>query len=93
MNKTTIISIVANLVRLSENITSELEVVLEVADGLESPLSLQEKLDRAVNDEINVQVTVKTRTTKDITSVIKIDLLLWKLEESRDLNLKDAIKI
>jgi len=49
---------VANLVRLPENITSESEVEKEVADGVELLLPLQEKLDRAINDEINAQDTV-----------------------------------
>ena len=71
MNKTTIILIVANLVRLPENITFESEVEIEATDGVESSLFLQEKLDRPINEKINAHVTIKTRTRKDITSVIK----------------------
>ena len=75
MNKTTIISMVASLVRLPENITSESEVEIEVAEGVKSQLSLKEKLDRATNDKINAQIAVKTRTMKDITTVIKKELI------------------
>ena len=49
---------VASLVRIPENIMSEWEVEIEVAEGVESLLSLQEKFDRAINDEINAQDTV-----------------------------------
>jgi len=43
---------IANLFRLPENIISELEIEIEVAEGIEFPMSLQEKLDWAINDEI-----------------------------------------
>jgi len=62
---------VANLVWLPENITSKSEVEIEVARGVELPQSLQEKLYRPIKDKINTQATVKTRTIKDITGVIK----------------------
>jgi len=79
MNKITIISIVASLVRLPENITSKSEVEMEVG--------------QAINDEINAQITVKTQTMKNITSVIKKECYILKLKESGDRILKDAIKI
>jgi len=53
MNKTTI--------RLPENITSESEGEIEVTEEVKSPLPRQEKLDRPIKDEINAQITVKTR--------------------------------
>ena len=62
---------IANLGRLPENITSDSVVKIEVTEEVESPLFLQEKLGRDINYEINFQITVKTRTMKDITSIIK----------------------
>ena len=72
MNKTTIIAMVASLVKSPENISSsESEVEIGVAEGVESPLSLKDKLDRSINDEIIAKIAGKTRTMKDITSTIK----------------------
>ena len=51
-------------------------------------MSLQEKLDRAIDDKINAQMTVKTRTMKDITSVIKKELLHFEIEGKRAPNLE-----
>ena len=84
---------VANLVRLIENITSDLEIEVEVADGVESPLFLQEKPYRPINDEIDAQITVKTRTMKDITSAIKMYCYILKLKESGNRTSKDVTKI
>jgi len=52
---------VASLVKSPENISSsESEVEIGVAEGVESPLSLKDKLDRSINDEINAKITEKT---------------------------------
>jgi hypothetical protein len=55
-----------------------------------SPLSLQEKLDRAITDEINAKITSKTRTLKDITSVVKKELINFEIEGKRRPNLEKA---
>ena len=53
MNKTTIIAMVASLVRFRENISSfESEVEIGVAEGVESLLSIHEKFHRAINAKI-----------------------------------------
>ena len=67
---------------------SELEIEIEVAEEVELPLFLQEKLDRAINEKIDAQITAKTRTIKYITSVIKKELLHFKIEGKRKPNLE-----
>jgi hypothetical protein len=60
MNKTTIITMIASLVKPSEDISSsESDTEIVAADEVKSPLSLQEKLDRAITDEINAKITSK----------------------------------
>ena len=49
-------------------------------------MSLKEKLDRAINDEINAKISGKTRTMKDITSVLKMELINFEIEEKRGPN-------
>jgi hypothetical protein len=82
MNKTTIIDMIASLVKPSENISS--------SEPVKSPLSLQEKLDRAITDEINAKITPKTRTLKDITSVVKKELINLEIAGKRGPNLEKA---
>jgi hypothetical protein len=91
MNKTTIIAIIASLVKPSEDISSsESDTEIIAAEEVKSPLSLQEKLDRAITDEINAKITSKTRTLKDITSVVKKELINFEIEGKRGPNLKKA---
>jgi hypothetical protein len=59
-------------------------------EEVKSPLSLQEKLDRAINDKINAKITSKTRTLKDITSVVKKELINFEIERKREPNLEKA---
>jgi hypothetical protein len=82
MNKTTIIAMIASLVKPSQDISSsESDTEIEAAEEVKSPLSLQKKLDRAITDEINAKIT---RTSKDITSVVKKELIYFELKENGD---------
>lgn len=90
MNKTSIITMITSLVKPPENISSsESDAEDEATEEVELPLSLQEKLDRAINDEINakMKITPKTRTMKDITSVVKKELLNFEIDRKRGPNL------
>jgi hypothetical protein len=54
MNKTTIIAMIASLVKPSEDISSresDTEIEADEDEEVKSPLSLQEKLDRAITDQ------------------------------------------
>ena len=89
MNKTTIIAMVVSFVKSPENISvSESEVEIRVAEDIESPLSLQEKPNRAINDEINAEIAGKARTIKDITGVLKKELINFEIEGKRGPNLE-----
>jgi hypothetical protein len=67
---------IASMLKPPENISlSESEAEIEAAVKVESPFSRQDKLDRAINDENNAKITSKTRTMKDITSVVKLELI------------------
>jgi hypothetical protein len=50
----------------SDNETAEVEIDLQ--------LSMQEKLARAVDKEMNSKLSSKSRTTKDIMSIVKKEL-------------------
>jgi hypothetical protein len=58
---------------------SESEAEIEAAQEVKSPISLQERLDRAITDEINAKITPKTRKLKDITSVVKKELINFEV--------------
>jgi hypothetical protein len=91
MNKTTIIAMIASLVKPSQDISSsESDTEIEAAEEVKSPLSLQEKLDRAITDEINAKITSKTQTSKDITSVVKKELIYFEIKGKRGPNLEKA---
>jgi hypothetical protein len=61
-----LIAMIASLVKPSEYISSsEADTEIEAAEEVKSPLSLQEKLDRAITDEKIAEITSKTRTLKD----------------------------
>jgi hypothetical protein len=47
----------------SDNKTAEIEIDLE--------LSMQEKLARAIDKEINSKISSKSRTMKNVTSIVK----------------------
>jgi hypothetical protein len=47
----------------SDNETAEVEIDLQV--------SIQEKLARAIDKEMNSKIISKSRTTKDVTSIVK----------------------
>jgi hypothetical protein len=47
----------------SDNKTAEVEINLL--------LSMQEKLARAIDKEMNSKISSKSRTTKDVTSIVK----------------------
>jgi hypothetical protein len=73
---------IASLVKPSQDISSsESDREIEAAEEVKSPLSLQNKLDRAITDEINAKIT---RTSKDITSVVKKELIYFELKENGD---------
>jgi hypothetical protein len=91
MNKTTIIAMTASLVKPSKDISSsESDTEIEAAEEVKSLLSLQEKLDRAITDEITAKITSKTRNLKDITSVVKKELINFEIEGKRGPNLEKA---
>ena len=89
MSKTTITTMISKMLKPSENdLSSESEPDVEVADEDESQLSLQEKLSRAISAEVNAKITPKKQTMKDITNVVKKELLNFEIEGKRGTNLE-----
>jgi uncharacterized membrane protein YheB (UPF0754 family) len=64
----------------SDNETAELEIDLQ--------LSMQEKLARAIDKEMNSKISSKSRTTKDVTNIVKKELAFFKVEGKRGANLE-----
>jgi hypothetical protein len=46
-------------------------------------LSMQEKRARAIVKEINSKISSKSRTTKDVTSIVKNELAIFAVEGKR----------
>jgi hypothetical protein len=56
----------------SDNETAEVEIDLQ--------LSMQEKLARSINKDMNSKISSKSRTTKDVTSIVKKKLVIFGVE-------------
>jgi hypothetical protein len=54
----------------SDNETAEVELYLQ--------LSMQEKLARAIDKEINSKISSKSRTTKDVMGIVKKELRFYR---------------
>jgi hypothetical protein len=63
----------------SENETAEVEVELQ--------LSIQEKLIRAIDKEMNSKIISKSQTTGDRTSIVKKEFAIFEIEGKRGANL------
>jgi hypothetical protein len=59
----------------SDNKTVEVEIDLQ--------LSMQEKFAIATDKEINSKISSKSRTTKDVTSILKKELAIFEVEGKR----------
>jgi hypothetical protein len=55
----------------SDNETAEVELYLQ--------LSMQEKLARAIDKEINSKISSKSRTTKDVMGIVKKGLAIFEI--------------
>jgi hypothetical protein len=66
----------------SDNETTEVEIDLQ--------LSMQEKLARAINNEMNSKIISKSRTTKDVTSNVKKELAIFVIKGKRGANLESC---
>jgi hypothetical protein len=71
LSKTTIVSMVTGLSKPfkleSDNETAEVEIDLQLS-------SMQEKLARAIDKEMNFKICSKSRTVKDVMSIVKKEL-------------------
>jgi hypothetical protein len=66
----------------SDNETAEVELYLQ--------LSMQEKLARAIDKEINSKISSKSRTTKDVMGIVKKGLTIFEIEGKRVANLESC---
>jgi hypothetical protein len=66
----------------SDNETAEVELYLQ--------LSMQEKLARAIDKEINSKISSKSRTTKDVMGIVKKELAIFEIESKRAANLESC---
>lgn len=89
MSKTTIISMIAALVKHYDNTSSsESEAEIEVAEEPTSTRSLREKLQQAIDDENNAKIRSKTLTPKDLSGVLKKELVNFEINGKRGPNLE-----
>jgi hypothetical protein len=57
-------------------------------------LSMQEKLTRAIDKEMNCKISSKSRTTKDVTSIVKKELAFFEVYNAKmELILRAVTKI
>jgi hypothetical protein len=63
----------------SDNDVAKVEIDLQV--------SMQEKLARAIDMEMNSKISPKSRTTKDVTSIVKKNLAIFEVKGTREANL------
>jgi hypothetical protein len=54
---------------------------------------MQEKLATAIDKEINSEISSKSRTTKNVTSIVKNDLAIFEIEGKRGANLESCYEI
>jgi hypothetical protein len=66
----------------SNNEAAEVELYLQ--------LSMQEKLARAIDKEINSKISSKSRTTKDVMGIVKKELAIFEIEGKRGANLESC---
>jgi hypothetical protein len=64
----------------SNHKTAEVEIDLQ--------LSMQEKLTRAIDKEMNSKISYKSRITKEFTSIVKKELAILEVEGKRGVNLE-----
>jgi hypothetical protein len=69
----------------SNNETAEIEIDLE--------LSVQEKLARAIDKEMNSKISSKSRTTKNVTSIVKKELPIFEVKVNVVVILRAITKI
>jgi hypothetical protein len=51
---------------------------------------MQEKLARAIDKEMNFKISSKSRTTKDVTSIVKKELAIAEVKAKRGANLESC---
>jgi hypothetical protein len=66
----------------SDNETAEVEIDLQ--------LSMQEKLGRAIDKEMNSKICSKSRTTRDVLGIVKKELAIFEVEGKRGANLESC---
>jgi hypothetical protein len=66
----------------SDNETTEMEIDLQ--------LSMQEKLARAIDKEMNSKICSKSRTTEDVMGIVKKQLAIFEIEGKRGANLESC---
>jgi hypothetical protein len=68
----------------SDHETAEVELYLQ--------LSMQEKLARAIDKDINSKISSKSRTTKDVMGIVKKEFAIFEIEGKRGANLESCYK-
>jgi hypothetical protein len=66
----------------SDNETAEVEIDLQ--------LFMQEKLAKAIDKEMSSKICSKSRTTKDVMSIVKKELAFFEVEGKRGANLESC---
>jgi methionyl-tRNA synthetase len=86
----TIVSMVTGLSKpLNHNEPFELESDNETAEvEIDLQLSMQEKLARAIDREMNSKICSKSRTMKDVMGIVKKKLAIFEVEGKRRANLE-----
>jgi hypothetical protein len=55
-------------------------------------LSMQEKLAKTIDKEMNSKISSRSRTTKDVTSIVKKELAIFEVEGKRGVNFESSFE-
>lgn len=91
LSKSTIISMITHLSKHRDSNLpsgSESESDADAAENVDRELTMKEKLNRAINKEVNSTFTPQSRTVKDVANVIKKELAIFEVEGNRGKNLQ-----
>jgi hypothetical protein len=66
----------------TDNETAEVEIDLQ--------LSMQEKLARAIDKDMNFKISSKSRATTDVTIIVKKELAFFEVKDKRGANLESC---
>lgn len=94
ISKATIVSMVSQLSKnLDHNESLDLETGIETTEEeYEIQLTMQEKLAKAIDKEINATINSKSQSLKDVTSIVRKELAIFDVEGKRGAHLEACLR-